>query len=82
MISNDSACFICIAYVCVSLSQNSLLPSKVGKGVHPTLNANYSTPFLCRHEETATERCHRGASAGKCRPFGFLRIGIYVLGFV
>lgn len=39
-------------------------------------------PLLSFDEETGTEKWNRGASAGKNPPYGFLRIGIYVLGLV
>lgn len=38
--------------------------------------------FFVFMKKTATERWRRATNPGKCRPFGFLRIGIYVLGFV
>lgn len=39
-------------------------------------------PLLSFAEETGTEKWSTGASAGKFPPYGFLRIGIYVLGLV
>lgn len=39
-------------------------------------------PLLSFAEETGTEKWNTGASAGKFPPYGFLRIGIYVLGLV
>lgn len=39
-------------------------------------------PLLSFAEETGTEKWSTEASAGKFPPYGFLRIGIYVLGLV
>lgn len=39
-------------------------------------------PLLYFAEETGTEKWNTGASAGKFPPYGFLRIGIYLLGLV
>lgn len=76
-------CFICTQCVFVSLLHNPVFSQQVRlQGSFQTPNVNYSTPFLCLHEETTAERCRRGTNPGIYRPFGFLRIGIYVLGFV
>lgn len=70
-------------YVCFSLSRNTnFFPQQLRlRGpARPRLPPH--RPLLSFAEETGTEKWNSAASAGKFPPYGFLRIGIYVLGLV
>lgn len=69
-------------YVCVSLSRNTnLFPQQLRLRGPARPRLPPQRPLLSFAEETGTEKWNSAASAGKFPPYGFLRIGIYVLGF-
>lgn len=85
-LQQPSCCLNCTACVCVCVCLHHITQffpqlDRLG-GVQLPRKPTAAAAFLCLHEATSTERWRRGRNPGKCRPFGFFRIGIYVLGFV